>query len=144
MTSAPAEGIIGNVERQIKIPELILGCALANAFTHRFTKGFRVGLQMPCLLRVDGSKQPQVSALPERRVKKQKQTASTGYFKELARAPFFHVSSWDYPRFLLRLLELILRFRGYFVLLHWQLFYFFFRLLQAIDKREHLYYNTDG
>ena len=44
---------------------------------------------MPCLLRVDGSKQPQVSALPERRVKKQKQTASTGYFKELARAPFF-------------------------------------------------------
>ena len=68
---------------------LILGCALAYAFTHRFTKGFRVGLQMPCLLRVDGSKQPQVSALPERRVKKQKQTASTGYFKELARAPFF-------------------------------------------------------
>ena len=59
--------------------EFILGCALAYAFTHRFTKGFRVGMQMPSLLRVEGSKQPQVSALPERRVKKQKQTASTGY-----------------------------------------------------------------
>ena len=61
--------------------ELILGCALVNAFTHRFIKGFRVGLQMPCLLAVEGSKQPQVSALPERRVKKLRQTALTGYFR---------------------------------------------------------------
>ena len=55
--------------------ELILGCALVKAFTHRFIKGFRVGLQMPCLLAVEGSKQPQVSALPEWRVKKLRQTA---------------------------------------------------------------------
>ncbi len=37
---------------------------------------------------VEDSKQPQVSALPERRVKKQRQTAFTGY-SELERAPFF-------------------------------------------------------
>ena len=36
-------------------------------------------MQMPGLHRVEGSKQPQVSALPERRVKKQRQTAPTGY-----------------------------------------------------------------
>ena len=29
--------------------ELILGCALADAFTHRFIKGFRVGLSMSSL-----------------------------------------------------------------------------------------------
>ena len=69
--------------------ELILGCALVNAFTHRFIKGFRVGLQMPCLLAVEGSKQPQVSALPERRVKKLRQTALTGYFRSSQGLHFF-------------------------------------------------------
>ena len=45
--------------------ELILGCALVKAFTHRFIKGFRVGMQMSGLhYAVEDSKQPQVSALP--------------------------------------------------------------------------------
>ena len=70
--------------------ELILGCALVNAFTHRFIKGFQVGLQMPSLhYAVEGSKQPQVSALPERRVKKLRQTALTGYFRSSQGLHFF-------------------------------------------------------
>ena len=49
----------------------ILGCALVSAFTHRFIKGFRVGMQMSGLhYAEEDSKQSQVSALPERRVKK--------------------------------------------------------------------------
>ncbi len=70
--------------------ELILGCALVNAFTHRFIKGFLVGMQMPGLhCAVEGSKQPPVSALPERRVKKQRQTALTGYFRSSQGLRFF-------------------------------------------------------
>jgi len=63
--------------------DFILGCALADAFTHRFIKGLRVGMQMPRprFSPGEGSKQPQVSALPERRVKKQRQTALMGYFR---------------------------------------------------------------
>ena len=57
----------------------ILGCALADAFTHRFIKGFRVDIAdvKPPIFGSpgDGSKQSQVSALPERRVKKQRWTA---------------------------------------------------------------------
>lgn len=44
----------------------ILGCALADAFTHRFIKGFRVDMQMSGLhYAVEDSKQSQVSALPD-------------------------------------------------------------------------------
>jgi len=52
------------------------------AFTHIFTKGFRVGMQMsgPPLWSGEGSKQPQVSALPERRVKKRKSDGTLGTF----------------------------------------------------------------
>ncbi len=46
-------------------------------------------MQMPSLLRVEGSKQPQVSALPERRVKKQRQTALMGYFRSSRGLRFF-------------------------------------------------------
>ena len=44
---------------------------------------------MPGLLRVEGSKQPQVSALPERRVKKQRQTALLGYIRSSRGLRFF-------------------------------------------------------
>ena len=44
---------------------------------------------MPGLLRVEGSKQPQVSALPERRVKKQRQTALMGYIRSSRGLRFF-------------------------------------------------------
>lgn len=46
-------------------------------------------MQMPSLHAVEGSKQPQVSALPERRVKKQRQTAFTGYFRSSKGLRFF-------------------------------------------------------
>ena len=57
------------------------GVRHATAFTHIFIKGFRVVLRMPSpRLSGEGSKQAQVSALPERRVKKRKRTALMGYF----------------------------------------------------------------
>ena len=74
----------------------ILGCAPVCAFTHRFKKGFRVDVRMSCprFSPGEGSKQSQVSALPERRVKKQRLTALMGYMSIL-RMLFFCVRMAD-------------------------------------------------
>ena len=85
--------------------KLSWGVRHADAFTHRFIKGFRVDIAdvKPPIFGSpgDGSKQSQVSALPERRVKKQRLTALLGSYEHLRMLIFvclFSVLLWIFRR----------------------------------------------